>query len=763
MQDSGTTAAPPEPTSPPSAARVEGPIGAVAVAFFFSGASALVYQIAWQRMLGLFGGSDNVSASLVVGAFLLGLGLGSLWASMVADRLGPRQAIAAFAGCEIGIAAFAWSSPFFLYEVLQRWLLPLAGSYALIFAVAFVGMLVPTLLMGLSLPLLSRALAARIETSADRIGFLYALNTLGAGMGAAAAGFFFIGTMGFRTTIGLAAVVNLLVAAVALAVVPRVPSAVASKAAARPRLDRVPAAVWSWCGLVLASGFVIVGLEILWLRIVGVVMEGNVYAFPLVLSVFLAADALGIVAGIFVSRRHRSPRRLFVAMQGWVSLYALASVLALYGLYAHEGFADVFLKMGVISFAWDKIGPLIAVTIALAAPPAFLLGMSFPIVQRAVQLDPDVVGQRVSLVQLFNIVGNAGGSLIVGLAAIHSFGTGGSLVAIGLVGLGFALWHLSIAARQPSRRGWHAAAAAAAAIAVAIAAFPGNVAFWDRMHGVREGSRAVVAEDRSGLALLRLWGEVGILYVFGHLQSTLPFAPYHVLLGAVGPLLHPDPKSVLVIGSGIGSTPFAAGLDPRTEKIRVVELVDPVYATMRGYVDLGFGLGVDGVLKDPRYEWITGDGRHDLLVRDERYDVIEADALLPKSANSGVLYSEEFFRMIRDRLKSGGYAVQWAPTERTVATFARVFPHVVAIRPMNALIGSTEPFAVDLERLRRRLEEPAIKRTLDAAQVAVSSILRYATDRSTVSPTPDDETDVNTDLFPRDEYYLNERKIDRLF
>ena len=178
--------------------------------FFLSGLSALVYQTAWQRLLGLFGGSDAIAATLVVGAFLFGLGLGSLWAAAFADRLSARRAIQAFALCELGIATFALVSRLLFYDVLFGALIGLAGSPALVLALVFLALLAPTVLMGMSLPLLARAIVVEIETASSQIGWLYGVNTLGASVGALVAGFYVIGTLGYEVAVYLGAMLNLL-------------------------------------------------------------------------------------------------------------------------------------------------------------------------------------------------------------------------------------------------------------------------------------------------------------------------------------------------------------------------------------------------------------------------------------------------------------------------------------------------------------------------------------------------------------------------
>jgi MFS family permease len=165
----------------------------LSLAFFVSGFAALLCQVVWQRMLGLFAGSDTVSAALVVGAFLTGLGIGTILAARVADRLSRAQAIIGFALCEIGVAGFALVSKLFRYDGLAIGLAGQVESLSGVFALCFAGLVLPTTLMGASLPLLSRAVATSIDGLAPRIALLYGLNTVGAGMGALVGGWLILG------------------------------------------------------------------------------------------------------------------------------------------------------------------------------------------------------------------------------------------------------------------------------------------------------------------------------------------------------------------------------------------------------------------------------------------------------------------------------------------------------------------------------------------------------------------------------------------
>jgi len=698
-------------------------------------------------MIAVFGGSDSITASLVVGAFLLGLGLGSLAASVFVDRCRSRTAVLLFVACELGIGLGGLMSTTYFNDVLMGALVPWAGGRAAVFSAAFAGMLVPTLLMGMSLPLLAKALVRDVTTSAVRISWLYAANTFGAAVGAFGAGLWAIGTFGFEACLLGAAILNFgvgVAAAAAVFVMPEVSVARGSLPESAPRRT-LPRRIWAWCGMVFVSGFLIIALEIVWFRVVGVIAKGNVYTFPLVLGTFLAADAVGICVGIAVVRRIASPARFFIGLQTLVGLYALLSMLMVHGA----------MDDWPLRHAPSDLRVVLSITLLLVALPALLLGMSFPIVQRAVQEDPALVGQRVGIIQLSNIMGNAAGSLVTGLLLLHYVGTPGTLRLIGVLALCVTL--LLLGRRTPIIKR-AVAATGAVALAGLILMFPRSEQFWRAVHQIRDSRLSVHAEDRSGIALAELDAQNARLYVFGHSQSTLPFYDYHIMLGALGPLIHPSAKSVMVIGAGLGATPFAAGLVPSVAHVRVLELIPPVYSVHEQLVsaDPESGLGV--LRRDPRYTFVCGDGRRDLAISEERFDVIEADALMPRTAGSGLLYSMEFFELVRSRLAPGGLAVQWAPTPRTIDTFVSVFPYVLLHR--GVLVGSDQPIHLSPDEIRARLSEPSTVARLVAARLnpaAIADMFQDAEASWDTTTARSAAAGINTDLFPRDEYFRNNR------
>jgi predicted membrane-bound spermidine synthase len=727
----------------------------LAIAFFASGFSALLCQIVWQRMLGIFAGSDTVSASLVVGAFLAGLGLGSVIGAKVAERLSPRAALFGFVVAEAGVAAFALLSPPFLYELLATRLAGVVDAPAAIFALCFAGLVVPTTLMGLSLPLLSRAVATSLGDVAERIGRLYGLNTVGAGAGALLGGWVIVGSAGFVGALAIAAALNVAAAALAATLHRSLPGA---PAAARARgADATPGAFGGlalWCGLVFVSGYVIVALEIVWVRVLGQIGTFHAYLFPTVLGIFLIADGLGIAVASRLVRRFADPRPAFFVTQA--GGYALAAFLLLAAWWAvpERPLVDVLSvdleRVRLLGFA-----VMLALAILVVGPPAFLIGMTFPFVQRAVQQDLSQVGARVGWVQLANIAGNAAGAIVTGLLTLHWLGTAGTMRLLALLSVLLVVGWL--AAGSVRRRGPEIAAGLACAVALML--LPGNAAFWSRLHLERPGGPVAWAEDRSGVAFYRedrgAGGAVDApFFIQGFSQGRVPFLSIHQFLGAVGPLVHPDARRVLVIGVGSGGTPWSAGVRPQT-RVDAIELVGPVLALHRDIARMHPDGPSARMLAEPRWRLVEGDGRRLLARESGRWDVIEADALLPEASLSGLLYSREFLQRARARLAPGGLYVQWTPTCRSVDTFRRVFPHAVLVLPARVMLGSDAPIAPDVDAWARRFADPQVRAHLSAGGADAPSFDALARRVLLWQGTGDASAAPLTDLHPRDEFFRN--------
>lgn len=728
----------------------------LAAAFFATGFAALLCQIVWQRMLGIFAGSDTVSAALVVGAFLAGLGLGSIIGAKVADRLSPARALAGFALAEIGVGLFALLSKPFLYDWLATDMAGVVDAAPAIFALCFAGLVLPTTLMGASLPLLARAVATSRENIAERIGTLYGLNTLGAGIGALLGGWVLVGHLGFVTTLWLAAALEFLAAALSLTLLRRLGETPAPAAGAtRGAEDGCYGSLPLWCLLVFLSGYVIVALEIVWVRFLGQVGQYHAYLFPTVLGIFLLADGAGMAVASRMLRRIGDPRPAFFITQSAGFVLAAALLLGVWVLLPHEPLAGV-MAVDLNRMKGDGLATTILLTLLVVGPPSFLIGMTFPFVQRAVQQDLSSVGARVGWVQLANIAGNAAGSILTGLVTFHLLGMAGTMRLLAVLSLLLVLFWIW-------RAGWTkrpVEAALAAGCAVVFAVLPGNAAWWTRLHGERPGPAAAWAEDRSGIAYFRDERSDdnradGPFFIQGFSQGRIPFLPIHQFLGAVGPLIHPNPRDVLVIGVGSGGTPWAAGIRPESQ-VRAIELVGPVLTALEEVGRRHPGSAMEQLFRDPRW-WIEyGDGRRTLAKEDRRYDIIEADAILPESSHSGLLYSAEFIEQVRARLAPGGIYVQWAPSQRAAETFASVFPHTILLMPVAVLIGSNDPIPFDPGRLAEAFESAAASAHLRRGNPALADwSALFAHPALVWTPETPRSAAPLSDVFPRDEFYLN--------
>jgi MFS family permease len=511
-------------------------------------------------MLGLFAGSDSVATTLVVGGFLFGLGVGSLAGAAVADRLSPRATLLLFAFCEAGIGICALLSPWVSYDLLATQMASRADALPVVIGLTMGALFVPTALMGMSLPLLCRAMAGGLARAPTRIGLLYGVNTLGGAFGCLVAGFVLIGILGYGDTVRLAAFLNLAVACVAAVLAfgrdgHRPPDVGAAQSRARSSGVLV-----RWAVLVFAAGFLTIALEIVWFRVLGALMRSDSHAFALVLGLFLLGDGIGVVLGALAVRRIADPLRLFLLLQGIITIYALVAMLALYGAHVWLGAADYLvqapsfaesLRSAVLRFAGFT-----ALAAAVVVPPGLALGMSFPLAQKAVQLEPTLIGWRVGMIQLSNILGNTAGAVLTGLLLLPLFGTAGVLRIAGAIGLVCLVLLLFVGALrpQPGARARPRQRPAVVGLALAAASltvlFPTNNLFWARLHGTLFLPETIVSEGRAAVTVLEPTERGRSLYVGGAWQAAIdPFLDVQGAMGIIGPLVHPDPRSVLLIGS----------------------------------------------------------------------------------------------------------------------------------------------------------------------------------------------------------------------
>lgn len=745
--------------------------------FLLAGMPALVYQVVWQRVLTLYFGVDIYSTTVAVGAFMLGLGLGSLLGGRAADRL-PRPALA-YLACELSIGAFGiMSLP--LFDRVGRTLA--ASPLAVIVPVKFGLLLAPALLMGMTLPLMCRIVADRSETIGDRLAVLYGANTLGAALGAFAASYWLIGVWGLDGAAYIAAAMNLLVAAMVLAAT--LLAAASARGGANPvqtgeaggqRTARLKADVgtkptdraWprGWLGgLSFLSGFVGLGLEIVWYRLLACILHGTVYVFGTILCVYL----LGIACGSLAARRRidspdavgRFARSqlaiaayslLFFGVIGYASwLPGLRHVIAASSYTGFHPMPDLI--EGELSMVnVYSLVDIVFWTVAMIGLPTWMMGYGFPNLIRAGSRSLADLGHSVGRLYFANILGATAGTLTVGLLLLDAWGSERTLAL--LAGLGclpalvWSFWTRAHA-RAPSQL-W--AATAAAVLVVVLAAFPPQgrliraLHYADYPHDVVDYVAA--REDRTGIVVLKnqrrvisfAEEEAAVgryrLYIDGAAHGGLRDLESVELDEAAKFALaaHDRPRRVLCIGLGDGKLCAAAAAWPHVEELVIVEL----NAALRQVLDhtaQGRSLG-----RSPKVRFVVDDGRRWLLANEsQRFDVILMWPLHAAHAHSGSLFSREFLSLCEDRLAENGVLfLRTVDAYSTARTVAETFAYVLRIGGHNYL-ASPGPLAVDAARFDATADEVA--RQIEA-------------DRTTILAATADAPPL-TDFAPRTEYYV---------
>lgn len=674
----------------------------LAALFFLSGFSALVYQIVWLRLLALVFGVTVYAASAVLTSFMGGLALGAWLGGRLASRV--RHPLRAFALVELGIAASALMVPIALdeaetiYALIHNrlpdtvWTLTVARLVC-----SGLVLLVPTTLMGASLPLLSQHVAAS-GAVASRIGLLYATNTAGGIAGTVLAGYVLIGGVGVTTTTRLAAVSNLIVGACALLLASRAPRATA------PAPETSSTGALAHAGprvvlLVLAlAGFTALALEVVWFRILVLFLPATTYAFTTMLATVLLGIALG--SAIAAARVRRSPNvaRTLAWIQIWTGVLTVLSMTALAYTY---------------SIGWRTSGIIQACVVAML-PATALMGAAFPFALALwLREGAHAVGRQVGVLYAVNVCGAVLGALAGGFVLLPFAGTRLSLLLLAAVyvAAGFILTAV-LAARATLLRtaviGLVLFAGAALTLpdiyaSVLIRRYGRNERVVFRAEGVQ--TTATVHHKAPAETILYLDG-------LHQANDTQAMVRVHAEIGHLPMVLHPDPKRALVVGLGGGVTAGAASAHQRTA-VDVVELADSVRAAASYFSHVN-----GSVLRRPNVRLRIDDGRNYLLLTPNRYDVLTADIIQPIHAGAGNLYSAEYFRLARGVLADGGLMLQWiGHREEThykliMRTFLDVFPHATLWSNGTLMVGSLGPLTLSRSALAQRVASPAAREGL---------------------------------------------------
>lgn len=728
--------------------------------FFVSGACGLVYEIVWSRLLVFVFGGTTFAITTVLSCFMGGLALGSYVAGRLSHRI-DRPAVA-YGVLEIGIGVYCLAVPFLLdlalpiYQFLAR----VSGDSFFLLTLARVVvcgcvLVVPTAFMGATLPLLSKAFVDLGRELGVSVARLYGINTIGAFVGCAGAGFLFLPILGLSKSILLAALLNVSAGATAVLLAGWTFRSATSHDATSETQDlgartappgalpslRPSALLWLY-GL---SGFAAMAYQVAWTRALILSMGASTYAFSSIVAAFILGIAVGsLLISAWISRI-RSPLALAGLLEGIIALSALI-VVPLFG--EMPGLVQRLRLASGATFESLLLAEA-ACVLGLLIVPTFCMGAILPLVCAAYEAmraarEPDgaqdasgrrstTAGRSVGAVYASNTVGTILGAAITGFVLIpwSSVGMQRTIVIAsalsGLIATAFVLrgpsWRRD-RARLGLGLGW------TAGIALALVAQPWSKAVMVSGPYLGRGTsqRAKVVFYREGIdtTVAVTQSDEGIVSL---LVNGKPDASNgtldrltQALLGHIPLFLRPGASDVCVIGLGSGDTAGAI-LAHGVERVDVAEISGAVVEAATYFSDIN-----NNALNDPRCALYRADGRNFLLTTDKTYDVIVSEPSNPWISGVANLFTREFFEIAKNRLKPGGLHCQWlhaysmSPDDfaAVLKTMSTVFSHIQVwdMGPNNfPIMGSDSPIVLDVESLYFTMQKPGVSASMNGLRI----------------------------------------------
>jgi spermidine synthase len=754
----------------------------IGVCFIFSGATGLIYEVLWARMLGLVFGATTLAVSTVLAAFMAGLALGSALAGRFGARI--KRPILAYGLIEIGIALYAVAVPLLfssvdnLYALVWRQLHPGFFVFSLWrFVLSCLMLLLPTTLMGATLPVLSAALMRSSGFKSTSVTRLYTCNLAGAIVGTVAAGFFLLPTFGVRSTIYTAAAINVLIGVTAI-LADRASARTESETSSQQSIGQSQqesvrnsqanskqngARFWLFCALV--SGFVTISAQVAWTRVLTMVIGSSSYAFTIVVALFL----VGLSAGAYLIGRTSYSDRLRPAIVKVELVTALSLYISLLIVNATPALLlNAGLRMNVSSWSGLLLLQIVSAGMLILGP-AFLMGTVMPLVliwasKGHSSTSVGLVGRSYAV----NTVGAIAGAFCTGFILIPRTGTKHTILfaaALCVLVAGLAYQPPERSSDRDVRRS--VAIGATALLVVMLFVFAPRMNLENLSVGAYDTLIRVLAKTREGVdetaengpefhkllmyeegptstvSVRKDW-DITSLAINGRTNaSDREDMPTQVMLGQLPLLLAPRIKNGLVIGYASGVS-AGAMLQSPLETLECVELEPATINASRFFEHVN-----NRPLNDPRLRLIIDDARTYLQVTNTQFDVIVSEPSHPWVSGVANLFTREFFELVRNRLTDTGVFVQWlqiyqlstASLRSVLATYQEVFPHVLVFRVGGAtrgkdliLLGSREPLT--LARLAQRMNDP--RTAAELARVGMKSEADvtswYVCDESQLAP-----------------------------
>lgn len=729
--------------------------------FFFSGFAALMYQVAWQRLLTVHYGVGTISITIIVSVFMFGMGLGALYGGYLAERV--KNLFTLYFIVELLIGCFGLISIPFL-DYLGRH--TAGSSYMVSFFYMFLFLSLPTLLMGITLPLLTKIFNRIIHNFITTVSFLYFINTIGAAIGAVISSYVIISFFGLDSAVYFAVIINFMLAALIYIVKYFDVHGREQKEEPVPETHYTKDVSFGSFAylLVFITGFLAIGYEIIWFRVVGVLVKSSPYAFSSVLSVYLCGIAIGSIMMHRYLQTHGNidKKGLFYLLQFLIGIYVLAVFIGYYYLTKYT-FLSTFtvnsfsqdlhplFRMpsltSIRSFRWDTflILDVFLWPIFFIMVPTILMGASFPLISFLALKRSDREASTIGTTYFFNIAGNVLGGIVTGFILLRYLGTEMTLLGFALVGV---LFGLCISKLTGDKLGiGRRTGVVMICIVLALIFFPKKGELYDTMH-ISPGNeyKSYFEEGIDGIIMTYNIGDKMKNYINGLSHGYRPGPGYYRL--AVETLsCAPKVDHVLIIGYGLGSITEAVAKNDAVKKITIVEINRDLMENLEKMETFR------ELLSDRRIELVIEDARRLLLRTDDKYDVVLMDPLRTTTSYSNNIYSAQFFELVKDHMNPGGIFNIYIEEHNVLPkTVLHVFEYIRAYR--NFFLASTMPIKLNSERREKHIANFPEQTRAEMAKIH---------SKDTYSGNQDDirkigsHYPINQDWKPVNEYYLGSR------
>jgi spermidine synthase len=713
--------------------------------FVGSGLCALIYEVVWFQLLELVIGSSAISLGVLLATYMGGLFLGSLAFPRLAAAT-RQHPLRVYALLELAIGACGLVV-FVLVPLVSHVYTASTGhgflGIALRAVVCAVCLLPPTMLMGATLPAASRWVEST-PSGVSWIGLLYAGNTVGAVLGSVLAGFYLLRVYDALTTTLVAVVINATIGALALVLSRRAPALLSPVERERDAAGPPPRP-WAVYTTIALSGTSALGAEVVWTRLLSLMLGATTYTFSMILAVFLAGLGLGGAAGASIARSVKRPRLAL----GWCQLLQVGAVAwAATMIAASLPYWPV--NPALATSPWFTFQLDVTRCLWVVMPAALLWGASFPLALASAATPNEDPARLVSGVYASNTVGAIIGSLGFSLLVVPAWGTQhAQQILITLAAVSALVVFLSALRGRPARNelpNEHRRRFALGALVPAGLAVVATLLLVPRTPAV---PGLLVAYGRYMVTWLN---QISVLYVGEGMNSSIAVSTlnsngatqFHVagkveasslpqdmrlqrMLAHLPALVHPAPKSVLVVGFGAGVTAGSFVPYPTVQRLAICEIEPLIPKVISTY----FTRANNDVVHDRRTQIYYDDARSFILTTKEKFDVITSDPIHPWVKGAATLYTREYFEAVRAHLNPGGVVTQWVPlyestpeaVKSEIATFLEVFPNgtVWANNIENAgydvvLMGQVEPTKIDLRALMTRMSDARYRPVMQSLQ-----------------------------------------------